>query len=727
MNNRVNYIFVSLLALCCLISCSDNGTEEGGQYKPASYSVKGKVEKGPFISGSTINMQPMNEKLNPSGSTFSTTITDHAGNFTFNPATLDAPFAQLTANGYFFNEVTGELSKGTLSLRALANLAEQSTVNVNLLTHLKYARIIDLVEKDNKSYSVANKQAQKELLTIFGLQKYADTDAANYSITSGTAEAGALIAISSMILKNRSEAQVTEYLAKLSKEFGETGTFSVETKETIKNDRKALLPDLRKIEENIKLRYEELGQNVTVMPLEYYFDWNDDGIAGNEMYDPNDPPTLSMSEINVPKQGGEYTVNINSKVQLYIENNNLGGAIPTTTTSEESLYTQLYDRQNTEGSIEKSIEGNTLKIKVAQTQTKSSSTRTIPLYDYAGNTAVQVTIIQEGDPSVPSPQLGSSGKALVGAAFQYLASSMSIMSNYVNNYGNYNGSVWTAPLAPGNSQLYNMWASNYYAINYMLMLDQADKEREALFGAPVSLFNAIAYYNMVTVWGGVPYLQERLSVMDANIARTAESEILNSLESKLKDILPYLEERKNVYDNDINAVFFSSKDVARILLADIYMYRNEYTKAKPYLEEVASHNYYDLGSDNDIIMGYIQESTTRASDNQSVIPMFSMSDVLLSLAECENKHSNSSKAWEYAKKVASAKNTFANTTAPEDLLNYIAKVRSISLPTTVGRFAFLKRCGLAKPVLNLQDYQLLLPIPSREIMANSLITQNPGY
>ena len=148
----------------------------------------------------------MDAQLQPNGSTFSTTITDHLGNFTFGQKTLEAPFAQLTANGYFFNEVKGELSNGTLSLRAIVNVADASTVNVNILTHLKYSRIQNLVENDKKSFIEANKQAQQELMKAFGLERLANSDASNYSIASGTDEAAALIAISSMILSKRSEA-----------------------------------------------------------------------------------------------------------------------------------------------------------------------------------------------------------------------------------------------------------------------------------------------------------------------------------------------------------------------------------------------------------------------------------------------------------------------------------------------------------------------------------------
>ena len=96
-----NYVCIALTFIALLASCSENGIEEGGKYQPKDYSVKGKVEKGPFVSGSTINLQPMDEKLQPIGSTFSTTITDHLGNFTFGTKTLDeciAMFDEFTVN-----------------------------------------------------------------------------------------------------------------------------------------------------------------------------------------------------------------------------------------------------------------------------------------------------------------------------------------------------------------------------------------------------------------------------------------------------------------------------------------------------------------------------------------------------------------------------------------------------------------------------------------------------
>ena len=62
------HLFTTILLVSGLVisqSCGDDSGMTEPDYKPADYSVKGKVEKGPFISGSTINLQPMDALLQP--------------------------------------------------------------------------------------------------------------------------------------------------------------------------------------------------------------------------------------------------------------------------------------------------------------------------------------------------------------------------------------------------------------------------------------------------------------------------------------------------------------------------------------------------------------------------------------------------------------------------------------------------------------------------------------
>lgn len=730
MKRIIPLLIISALFLG-IVSCDDElGNEDN--FEPTDYTVKGKVEKGPFISGSTINLQPMNAKMVPTGSTFSTTIVDNAGNFAFNTATLETPYAQLTANGYFFNEVTGRLSIGTLSLRAIADLSEQSTVNVNILTHLKYARILNLVEKGNKTYKEANKQAQEELLSAFGLQKYADTDVSNYSITAGTPEAGALIAISSLILSTRGEAKTTEYLANLSKEFGDNGDFSDETKETIKKDRNTIMPGLRGIEENIKNRYKELGQTVAVMPLEFFFDWNDDGVAGNEIYDSLNPPTFSKTIIDVPKEGGEYSITITSDIPLFLKQNDIGGSLyndgPLNDIVLENFWTDMYDPYDYgPGSIEDTIIGNTLRLKVTETKTRITKTTEIPIYDIVGNKVATITVTQEGNPELPRPRMGGDPQSVMLGGFSTLSYAMKDMANYVNAYSTLDESPLQAPLYATNYRVLDLWSRFYHAINYSNTVNYFDNKMEAAFGPYCTIFSSIIYYNIVTLWGDAPYVTKP-SISDEDndnfyIARTEEDALLDSLQQNLEFILPELEDKKNPYDTD---PIYCTKDVARMLLADIHMYRNDYDKAKPYLTEIVNTEHYSLAPDSNIIMGYWMEIQTRAY-NYYYIPLFTYSDVLLSLAECEHHLNNDNAAWENARIVAENYNTFATETAPDGILQYISAVRRISMPEVIGRFSFLKRTGLAKSELGFEDYQLLLPIPSNEIQKNPNLTQNPGY
>ena len=60
------YLFAAIAF--SLSSCSDDSGMEN-DFEPKTYNVLGKVEKGPFVSGSTITIQPMDGNLQVLGST----------------------------------------------------------------------------------------------------------------------------------------------------------------------------------------------------------------------------------------------------------------------------------------------------------------------------------------------------------------------------------------------------------------------------------------------------------------------------------------------------------------------------------------------------------------------------------------------------------------------------------------------------------------------------------
>ncbi|MBR6560052.1 MAG: RagB/SusD family nutrient uptake outer membrane protein, partial [Alistipes sp.] len=152
---KLNYVLLVVVSTL-LFACSENGTDE---ITPQTYNISGVVEKGPFVRGSTISIQPLNEKMQSLGTLYNTTIKNNAGEFSFGSQEFLMPYAELTADGYFFNEVKGELSAGILRLRSVVNLSNSSTINVNILTHLKYPRILNLISQ-GVTFDHANKQAQ---------------------------------------------------------------------------------------------------------------------------------------------------------------------------------------------------------------------------------------------------------------------------------------------------------------------------------------------------------------------------------------------------------------------------------------------------------------------------------------------------------------------------------------------------------------------------------------
>lgn len=711
-------IFGLLFAgLCITESCSENEDEK---YTPSTYNVSGKVEKGPFISGSTIDLQPMDAKMQILGSTFSSTISNNSGHFTFGAKEFTTPFAQLTATGYFFNEVNGDLSTGTLTLRAIVNLASKSTVNVNILTHLKYQRILKLIA-DGQSFDKANSRAQEELLSAFGLQRFADTDVSQYSIASGTNEAGALIAISSLLLTNRTEAELTEYLAELSSEFGKNGTFPNEIKQQFKKDRNELSSRLPDIENNIISRYESLGTSVTVKDLSYFFDWNDDGIAGNEIVGNDNPVTLDKTELDVPQEGGEYSVRITSSVPVTLTPE-ASGDINQDIIEEQHLT--LYE--SSAASHSSSIDNQTLKITVHPAIKRIILPTTIRIYDYRGYVVAALTIHQEGNPS--GDLFTKDGSAVVLELASKLSKAIGLSNAMDARYTKLiQNNDFTAPVSPGNTNLNNCWSYFYDAINQNLAVAKVDENAGNFLQMSLNTLNALCYYHLVSYWGDIPY-RTKENTGNFSLSRTPVNKVYELLETDLKNAINEFDEKKNIYATHAEDFIFFSKDVPRIILAQLYMYQDKYNEAKTLLQKIVSNGYYQLESNVDysstsreLILGL--ETVDGSRSASTITSVLTYTDVILSLAECELNLNNPAAARNYLEEVTHKKNITVST----EVKSGIKEARKKSLSECGGYFSFLKRNGIALPELNLQEYQLLLPIPDNEVIFNSAMTQNPGY
>src|SRR5262245_51720413 len=71
---------------------------------PASVVVAGAAQKGPFIVGSTVLVNRLDEQGKPTTSTLVTKIDDSVGSFSFE--TTERGTVQIIATGYYFSELT---------------------------------------------------------------------------------------------------------------------------------------------------------------------------------------------------------------------------------------------------------------------------------------------------------------------------------------------------------------------------------------------------------------------------------------------------------------------------------------------------------------------------------------------------------------------------------------------------------------------------------------------
>lgn len=762
---HISYLLASLFF--CFVATSCIETDE--PFTPKNYDVRGKVEKGPFISGSEINIQPMDAKLQVLGNMFNTSILDDMGNFVLGSHEFSTPYAEIMANGYFFNEVRGELSNGTLTLRAIVDLQDNTTVNVNVLTHLKYARIKNLVVA-GKKFDKANSQAQEELLNSFGLGAYSKKDVSSFSITAGTDESAALVVISSLLLIGKNEAALTEYLAKLSADFGQNGYFSEEMQEQLNSDKKELSYHLQNIKENIIERYQNLGITINVKDLSQFVDWNNDGVAGNEVLKDNQEVIVDKSEVEVPNEGGEYTIKIESPIPLYLSaqlegNNNLD--LPTQeNVSTETMLGKLYEGE--EAYLDKGVKcettlnDNILTITVSPLQSRNDKYKTIYLYDYVGNEVGKVELKQEGnkninEPTTDVPLLGDDAEMFVASIAMNMVEGLGYY-NLIEQHYNYNKITNSVKsyITPNSDLINNAWSKLYKANAMILQLQKVDERRLNVYGHYCRVLSAMCYSNLVYGWGDVPYyddydfMQEAVNGM--KWSRENKDYIFEELKAHLNEAIEYLPEKKNESLSGANGLFFMSKDVARVLLANIYMYEERYNEARHMLDIVINNGFYQLDestnfqSSNDVyvdgadvsknvsvnestevIFALLNSSGTRSGvtiTGASVIPYITLSDVYLAMIESCYMLGNQARGEEYLNALIEAKKL---TVTADNMLMKVKEIREKLLLYSGTYFAFLKRTHLAKDNCGIEDYQMLFPIPDSEICASQNMIQNDGY
>jgi hypothetical protein len=249
----------------------------------SSYTLTGNFEKGPFIIGSEITIQEFDDNLVSTGKTFHTETISNTGNYNMD-LSLTEELVEVSADGYYFNEISGELSNSKLRLSALANASDNENININILTHLSKKRIKTLVS-DGKYFSVAKKQAEEEVQELFSFvaADWEINDFDRMSLSESGDNNAYLLLVSAIIQNiNMSTSQLSEYIERLAQDLSDNGVVNDSSLiESINSSAQTV--NLSVVRTNLTTRYDELGESVNLPDFELLLNRQPIANAGEDL------------------------------------------------------------------------------------------------------------------------------------------------------------------------------------------------------------------------------------------------------------------------------------------------------------------------------------------------------------------------------------------------------------------------------------------------------------
>lgn len=631
MTKAICNLLILFIVTVALFGCSEKEDEKTN----SKNNVNGTIEKGPFLTGSKVTLYELDENLNQTGKNFRTETINDKGDFSFSEIELSGRYIELEISGYFYNEIIGRHSNSQINLNAITDLSGEGNVNVNILTHLEFKRVKKLM-KEGSSFLNAKRLAEKELLQIFHIT----TEFKNpekISLTDGDENAAMLLAISSILLYNKSEGEFSEFISKLSNEFAEEGTITS----------KLLLEEIYygetgvnalSVMDNIKKYYRTQETEVVVNNIRKYIDGNGDGVL-----DENDETIGEGTEPTPP-----------------LEQDN------------EKLFKEY-------------LKGT---------------------YVNASNYFQLITILD----AVRCKQVTISGVL-------------------INPYNTLIESAWTCA--------YSIMKNIHTVLEHDCSGFSFDVKP---YVTSLRLYRGLIYLDMVQHWGGVPLVTSRFDGNDFNIPRASKKEVLAFIVSEIKDVLSDLPEANS--DDDL--IF--SKDLARAVLANAMLEEEiaDYQGAATLLKAIIDNDKYTLLGTNNLIYKeknmeelFSLELTAPTlfplfeeviKHDGSLHPIYRFTGVMLNYAQSLYRLGAYDEMKTVISQIRASLDKEKLEFLPEsDACTEVANLWQEIINKDYGYFALLKQLELAVPILGIEGYETLYPIPARELDLNSNMIQNPHY
>jgi len=228
MKGAMNKILGAAAMAAFVAACSSSDDKDvaggaSGDMGIVANAITGDAQKGPFVKGSAVTVQGIDCKtLQLTDERFEGEVNSDKGDFSVKDVSLKSTCALFEVTGLYRSEITGKTSSKELTLRALTDLKDRESVNINILTNLEYERLVHLVTEKGKTFAEAKAQAEQEVLAAFDIAGSFE-EFENLNIFGSGDGNAALLAVSVMMQAKTDDAGLAKRIEKFEDSFAETG------------------------------------------------------------------------------------------------------------------------------------------------------------------------------------------------------------------------------------------------------------------------------------------------------------------------------------------------------------------------------------------------------------------------------------------------------------------------------------------------------------------------
>ena len=119
--------------------------------------------------------------------------------------------------------------------------------------------------------------------------------------------------------------------------------------------------------------------------------------------------------------------------------------------------------------------------------------------------------------------MGNGGKSAVLAIMSVMRNAVSEQFHLQNNYTHQEDFRNSVPFHPYDRKIENTWRYYYSAINQWLAIKDVDASLLNCYQSFIDTHLALAYYQLSSRWGGVPFIMQRSNDPYISLPRTDDS------------------------------------------------------------------------------------------------------------------------------------------------------------------------------------------------------------